>query len=127
MYEEFVKDLRLAADPEYTFPGRCFDNYKAFAQAADAIEELSRTVEEQKAQIITMAAEGKPQWISVEERLPEEDGNYLVNCSSAVCESNFSIRREAHWLDPVEEWEKYEDVTHWMALPEPPQEVNNGT
>ena len=44
MYEAFVKDLRLASDPEYTFPGRCFDNYKAFAQAEDTIEKLEQDI-----------------------------------------------------------------------------------
>ena len=65
-----------------------------------------------------------PRWISVEERLPEDHkivllgyiGDNIVDCG---------------YLDTEEaEWCNYESIqvktpTHWMPLPEPPEEVQN--
>ena len=67
MHDELVERLRSEAE--------CPDNYPEdsalMREAADAIEELSAIREEQKAQIIAMAAEDKPRWIPVTE---ENDG-----------------------------------------------------
>ena len=68
------------------------------------------------------------EWISVKERLPETAGEYLV------------VYHPCHW-DMVREelrvgidtfrgrtaWakKKYQRVTHWMLLPEPPKGDNH--
>ena len=62
-----------------------------------------------------------PKWISVEDRLPEKAGKYLVHAH--------------HWVKGVPsiittalfyggKWDKYNAYTvdHWMPLPEPPKE-----
>lgn len=66
--------------------------------------------------------ERMPGWISVKERLPDENGKYLVHAH--------------HWLEGIEpiikcsfwhsgKWDKCDAyiVDHWMHLPEPPAEV----
>ena len=74
----------------------------------------------------------KSRWISVTERLPEEDGQYLICtkfyghtiqqiASWTHCYDGFEehLRRGAMWYDHDSEWGDYEvsGVTHWMPLP----------
>ncbi len=80
-------------------------------------------------------------WIPVTERLPEQDGKYLV-CKNLfgdvyiktvwfakdarkVDKFDFRCRWKNVWYDYDNEWGHYEvgAVTHWMPLPEPPEEV----
>lgn len=56
-------------------------------------------------------------WISVEERLPEEEGCYLV----AVKNDHKRRYSKTAWFSR-ESWFARQDVTHWMPLPEPPKE-----
>ena len=69
-------------------------------------------------------------WISVEERLPETEGDYLVwNKEKKKIEIRFFYRLPPHY--PVEShpeireyfgnFADYKRITHWMPLPEPPQ------
>ena len=67
-------------------------------------------------------------WISVTERLPEKDGEYLVRLGdksifNAEYESKFGSF--GYWLsimwDEDADWFPYVGVTHWMPLPEPPK------
>lgn len=57
-------------------------------------------------------------WISVEDRLPEKDGSYLVYLSKgkAVCTAHFWTK-DLSWsgrrLNPY--------ITHWQPLPAPPK------
>ncbi|MBR5607735.1 MAG: DUF551 domain-containing protein [Bacteroidaceae bacterium] len=78
----------------------------------------------------------QPRWISVEERLPEKNGRYLVihkfysynlqgifswtDCYDGVEEH---LRGRAMWYDYDSEYGDYatSGVTHWMPLPEPPE------
>lgn len=71
-------------------------------------------------------------WISVEDRLPEEDGKYLVlNESGNMFDteysdySGFGYWRMYYDPDPLalagSEWYELDDITHWMPLPEPPK------
>ena len=64
-------------------------------------------------------------WISVEDRLPPEAGEYIV--AYYPCRWNWekgpisvgldSFRGKTKWAK-----EKYQRVTHWMEKPEPPEE-----
>lgn len=55
-------------------------------------------------------------WISVNERLPDCDGSYIVATSrGAVCTT--------HWWTKAHRWSGRLGVTHWMPLPEPPGEM----
>ena len=71
-------------------------------------------------------------WISVKDRLPAQQGKYLVNVIQYCC-GKFDIT----WFDgkvwTAPDGEEYTDnfsnndnrigkVTHWMPLPEPPKE-----
>ena len=65
------------------------------------------------------------EWISVKERLPEKPGEYLVAyhpCYWDNVQPEFrvgidSFRGKTAWAK-----KKYQCVTHWMPLPEPPEE-----
>lgn len=60
-----------------------------------------------------------PQWISVEERLPEEADEVLVFCRNGETTwTNLAHRVGKQW------WRvgvPMQCVTHWMPLPEPPK------
>ena len=65
------------------------------------------------------------EWIPVTERLPEEDGDYLVWFYDAKCckvaEFNKHTAKERYvwWFAGID---RTRFVTHWMPLPEPPKE-----
>ena len=78
-------------------------------------------------------------WISVTERLPEEDGSYLVTTNDFGNRQGVNIRWFAKDGETVDEYElagqkcvwyfydseygyvSTNSVTHWMPLPEPPK------
>ena len=147
MYDELVKQLREA--DEKSMCGECGLNLHTgatkkgvlFAEAADAIEELSAICEEQKAQIILMAAEieeQQPHWISVTERLPEEMDQSRGEWSAEIRPSDDVLvwlspekRQSVAWYShSYNEWTTvdentvycFEQITHWKPLPEPPKE-----
>lgn len=79
-----------------------------------------------------------PRWIPVTERLPEKEGRYIVinesgNVFDAYYDENIVDECQfGEWVqmfDPVtlgvidSEWRSYEEITHWMHLPELPEEV----
>lgn len=59
-------------------------------------------------------------WISVKERLPEEQTGVLIAVKD--CRSVIAQVWNGRWTDVGESGLDYEqdDVTHWMPLPEPP-------
>lgn len=62
-----------------------------------------------------------PRWISVEERLPEDDSHYLVWAHDNGAEEVALYYGDGEWLtDDLENITRV--VTHWMPLPEPPEE-----
>ena len=78
-----------------------------------------------------------PEWISVKDRLPKEDGMYLGYFKSGymyiayfaknlekVDKYDFYKRRRKGWYQYDSEWGHCErdDVTHWMPLPNMPKE-----
>lgn len=85
------------------------------------------------AQVTKLAAEAAVErdWISVEDRLPEDDGDVLAIVSgyptpnitledvmvvAAFCEGEgWYIGEYPDWDNPI--------ITYWMPLPEPPKEV----
>lgn len=78
------------------------------------------------------------EWISVKERLPEEFGQCLVYCQerstyweTISCDGKRKVEesRESWWryidkseFEPGEGFD-HENVTHWMPLPEPPDDT----
>lgn len=59
-------------------------------------------------------------WIPVTERLPEEEGQYLVSCNN-----DYEVEIGRFYIDGEDErwfncdWSNPEDVVAWMPLPEP--------
>ena len=63
-----------------------------------------------------------PRWIPVEERLPEEGKNVLifVKCMNNWWHIEVDWRIGGCWFNNAEtDWNK---ITHWMEMPEPPEE-----
>jgi len=57
-------------------------------------------------------------WISVEDKLPEKPGLYIVHCLS---DKETPVKTAHKWDKGPFAWAAG-NVTHWMPLPEPPQE-----
>ena len=57
------------------------------------------------------------EWIPVTERLPEEEGLYLV----AVVNDHERRYSKTAWYHGHGNWFLHQKVTHWMLLPEPPK------
>lgn len=56
------------------------------------------------------------EWISVRDRLPEENGDYLVALDDGYIGVTWYSADEGFDL-----WADAGEVTHWMPLPEPPE------
>ena len=125
MYEELIHKLRCESCVPYV-------TMKTMQEAADAIEELSATVAgyEATTDVEFVKEDGHyrsrfvQKWIPVTERLPDCKCHVLVTDGKFVGEAAFFP--EAIWhsnyfpptfSDPVEEYEDYRGVTHWMPLP----------
>jgi hypothetical protein len=58
-----------------------------------------------------------PRWISVEERLPEKHIGVIARCKDKYIDMMTYDGRHWNWNG------RHQDsVTHWMPLPEPPEE-----
>lgn len=124
--DELVKRLRQLAEEQM------FDfERQPYLQAADAIEELQSdnaalngTVSNLIQQIVELRM---PRWIPVTERLPDFEGCVLCMMKAFVMaklryqeilyydEDGFRMRFEDTTIPT-------EVVTHWMPLPQPPEE-----
>ena len=74
------------------------------------------------------------EWISVDDRLPEEDDNYIVTACDEGCSAGEGIwystvvvvaeyyKGSWTWYDGGREYSLEGIVTHWMPLPHPPKE-----
>ena len=116
MYDELVKRLR---DDE-AWKNCDFDFiYGWMHESADAIEELAALSRRQEVKLVELTGElaSKLCWIPVTERLPEEDGCYLV----AVKNDHKRRYSKTAWFS-YDSWFTRQDVTHWMPLPQPPEE-----
>lgn len=72
-----------------------------------------------------------PRWISVEERLPEDDADVLVyaidnNENSCIAMTSYTHNMHGFhiegWYSPWQYFFNEHTITHWMPLPEPPKE-----
>lgn len=81
---------------------------------------FNRTVETMES---APAVDAGPKWISVEDRLPETESRCLVVRYDYVTKTSFM---DVLWFDKGTWWNRIFDgeyaVTHWMPLPEPPEE-----
>ena len=82
--------------------------YQIISDAADAIERLTAE---------NAALREKKRWISVTEKTPEYDMPQLVlNADGDALIANYAY---GEWFDT---WGQDVEVTHWMPLPEVPEE-----
>ena len=72
-----------------------------------------------------------PRWISVEERLPDKSHDWVLIIGKWESDGGWIVPhvaeyREGIWMTNGTGWNKIEDlhikITHWMPLPEPPEE-----
>ena len=96
--------------------GECYEEYKK--DKFVKIEKTGVTVQE---------------WISVEDRLPEKDGCYIVTACDEGCSCGDGIwydtvvieaehyKGEWSWNENGTEYDITDLVTHWMPLPEMPK------
>lgn len=66
-------------------------------------------------------------WISCSERMPEDGQHVIILCDGAFV--LYAQYRDGEFFDVVRSGEEFfetqsRNVTHWIPLPEPPQEVN---
>lgn len=69
----------------------------------------------------------QPHWIPVAEKLPEENGKYIVTACYDIWDSTVVMVAEYYigsrtWYDECCECSLEGIVTHWMPMPEPPVE-----
>ena len=68
-------------------------------------------------------------WISCSERMPEDGQHVIILCDGAFV--LYAQYRDGEFFDVVRNGEEFfetqsRNVTHWIPLPEPPQEINRG-
>lgn len=80
----------------------------------------------------TVDIESVKGWISVKERLPENDGEYIVWCRGKleICDFDAESQTFGYIYDDYDEmyshlvcWDDLKGVTHWMSLPKPSKEM----
>lgn len=89
--------------------------YEAFALAIAALREQDDHFREATKKV-------GHKWISVEERLPEATGKYIV-CTekkSVYCAKFYKYISERH-PEGYFGTDSYTHITHWMPMPEPPE------
>ena len=127
-----------AAERDETSP---FCNAECYQLADDA--ETRAEYNEQLAEWLTelkdLRSKQKPDWTSIDDKLPDKDGIYLcyLQCG-AICQAMYDSKVAAEGQFPFGDWvavynsetrdftdsywEEYDAVTHWMPCPEPPKE-----
>ena len=63
------------------------------------------------------------EWTSVEDRLPEENVTVLCYFGDYIGDimNVYTYKGDEVWEDDYGYFQKYEPITHWMPLPEPPK------
>lgn len=123
-YEEIIQELRQCAKSDCSSCGMCpiFPDRECVEHLATAAASL---IERLTAENVALR-EKVPQWISVEDRLPiDRLSKYLV----AFRDAGGSIVDMARYFPSdgwtCDNWEVPQNlITHWMPLPEAPEEHN---
>ena len=124
MHEDLVKSLRT---------GYC--EHKLLNEAADAIEEMQRCIDGIEADNDSLCAKleelSKSRWISVMERLPEEENAHVLVWCPRFRNIFLAYVHDGEWRffgyrgsDKVSDT-IYGSITHWRHLPEPPKEEDH--
>lgn len=136
--DEIKKELERCTTYIYGFPCEgCLygiDAEKVESDCVDAllkdalayIQQLENYIGELTEKVSQLEA-AQPKWISVEERLPDDRGNFItkIHCDNGdwIEVNTFDHMEKEWWHDAVNHTVKAtEFVTHWMPLPEAPKE-----
>lgn len=125
--EEIKKELERCTTYICGFPCEgCLYGIDAEKVESDCVDAL---LKDALAYIRQLEA-AQPKWISVEERLPDDRGNFItkIHCDNGdwIEVNTFDHTEKEWWHDAVNRTVKAtEFVTHWMPLPEPPKDDCN--
>lgn len=144
-YEELVKALLSASTVSTAWGNLMQDAAAAIDELQAEVDTLKRTDSKRCQECLYLGQPvGEhllPHWVSVKERLPEVDVNVLVyaigKIDGFIGETVIALTRmsdtnrlnhhekvdKPYWLDPWQYFLTDYRITHWMPLPEPPQEV----
>ena len=136
---QIMRDAADMLENDETYSGVLQDAVEKWKKAYGTLREKHSALLEQNGKlrdaatdVTRLAAEAavEREWISVEERLPEDDGDVLAIVSgyptsnitledvlvvAAFCEGEgWYIEEYPDWDNPI--------ITYWMPLPEPPKE-----
>ena len=129
-----IEDAILILREEHRQRTDGYTTYLAHGGKGDPTEEVSLD-----ALAMAISALEKTKWISVKDRLPQEDGSYLVTTNCFGNRQGINIRCFAKDGETVNKYDlagqKYvwyfydseygyvstDSVTHWMQLPQPPK------
>jgi len=98
--------------------------------ATYAISEFAE-VKHKVSQHIKTILKSIPKWISVDDRLPDDDVNVLVFAPATIGDDAIAMTSYTHnmhgyniegWRSPWQYFFYDHTITHWMPLPEPPKE-----
>ena len=110
---KLVEKLRLIATCWFISP---FVSKEKHNGAVDMLREVEREVKE--APTLTPPNE----WVSVEERLPEDNFEVLMWRKKWKIAEAGTYRKAHFWVyDKIGDSYTADDITHWMLLPAPPE------
>ena len=125
MYDELIKRLRETS----VYFGESDDVSVMMIEAANAIEELQKQLREEKVDNVNLTGwlaeeHAKHLWIPVTERLPEKNGFYLClykhkHPGGVAMDEGLSILQRINNKWGINDIYL---VTHWMPLPQPPED-----
>ena len=105
-----------------TKTGRMCDSVKEQAEA------LYNAGYRKQSEGIANNATTTAEWISVDDRLPDEEGDYLCLIVDYLGETRMEVHKLVKWANcsnwianMSSFWEKHNTITHWMPLPEAPK------
>ena len=111
-----------------------FESYLTTLRSADYYSDsekacISGVLSVMQRDIMDLPTIEQPKWIRCDERLPDEEGEYIVMTNATgktkgVLTMRYRITvirnkpvRRWEWLDRISVWK----VTHWMPIPQPPK------
>jgi hypothetical protein len=93
--------------------------HRTYLERKEAIDVIVEQCIEKEPTIETEPVNG---WISVKDRLPEDDVSILI-CSTrkTISKATYSSDMGRYYIADSDLWYNELDITHWQPLPEPPK------
>lgn len=127
MHDELVKRLRETSEwSNIKWEDYSDDAQETMREAADAIEELSKQLDDMNEANIALYG-ALPRWIPVGERLPETGVDVLVKFPQNMAVASIDIGEWVvnsgdGWCTDINLAGGEKNPTHWMPLPQGPEE-----